>query len=130
MSYGSLEDLIHYYIDQMRVQRKRSWKKVFADIQYNVFPVLDKNIPAKDVDSPQIRTVIHKIIQRGAPVQANRIRSYLHRAFELGIFHDNDPMSLSDDYIFNIPTNPVSAVQKCKCRKRKKLENVYYHLKK
>ena len=112
VAYGSLEDLINYYIDQMRAQGKRSWKKVYADIQYNVFPVLDKNIPAKDVDSSQIRKVIHKIIQRGATVQANRIRSYLHRAFELGIFHDNDPMSLSDEYVFKIPTNPVSAVPK------------------
>lgn len=56
--------------------------------------------------------MLHTIIQRGAEVQANRIRSYLHRAFELGIFHDNDPKSLSDDYVFNIAVNPVSAVPK------------------
>jgi len=96
----------------MQAQGKRSWKKVYADIQYNVFPVIDKRIPAKDVNSSQIRTVLYKIIQRGATVQANRIRSYLHRAFELGIFHDNDPMSLSDKYIFKIPANLVSAAPK------------------
>lgn len=112
MPYGSLEDLINYYVDQMRSQGKRSWEKVHADIQYNVYPVIDKNIPAKDIDSSQIRKVIHKIIQRGAEVQANRVRSYLHRAFELGIFHDNDPKSLSNEYIFNLSINPVTAVPK------------------
>ncbi len=111
-SYGSLEDLINYYIDQMRSQGKRSWEKVYADIQYNVFTVLDKNIPAKEVTSEQIRKIIHKIIQRGAVVQANRVRSYLHRAFELGIFHDNDPKSLSNEFIFNLSINPVTAVPK------------------
>lgn len=112
MPYGSLADLVNYYVNQMRAEGKRSWKKVHADIEYNVFPILDKNILAKDIDSSQIRQVIHKIIQRGAIVQANRIRSYLHRAFELGIFHDNDPKSLSDEYIFNLATNPVAAVPK------------------
>jgi hypothetical protein len=117
-SYGSLEDLINYYIDQMRSQGKRSWEKVYADIQYNVFPVLDKNIPAKEVNSAQIRKVIHIIIQRGAVVQANRIRSYLHRAFELGIFHDNDPKSLSNEFIFNLSINPVTAVPKNACAEK------------
>ncbi len=112
MPYGSLEDLINYYVEQMRTQGKRSWEKVQADIQYNVYPVVDKNTPAKDIDSSKIRKVIHKIILRGAEVQANRVRSYLHRAFELGIFHDNDPKSLSDEYIFNLKINPVSAVPK------------------
>lgn len=112
MVHGSLEDLINYYIDQMQAEGKRSWKKVLADIEFNVFSVLDKSMAAQEVSSSQIRAVLHKIIQRGAVVQANRIRSYLHRAFELGIFHDNDPKRLSDAYIFNITTNPVSAVPK------------------
>jgi integrase len=59
-----------------------------------------------------IRKILHIIIERGATVQANRIRSYLHRAFELGIFHDNDPQSLSDEFIFKITVNPVASVPK------------------
>ncbi|WP_431065716.1 tyrosine-type recombinase/integrase [Methylotuvimicrobium sp.] len=110
--HGSLENLISNYIEQMRQQGKRSWEKVQADIEYNVFTMIDKNTPAKDIEPPHIRKVLHAIIQRGATVQANRVRSYLHRAFELGIFHDNDPKSLSDDYVFNIAANPVSAVPK------------------
>ena len=103
ISQGSLEDLINYYIGQMRTEGKRSWKKVLADIQFNVFTVIGKNTLAKDVDPTQIRKVLHKIIQRGAEVQANRIRSYLHRAFEIGIFHDNDPKSLTHirDFFFS-----------------------------
>ena len=112
ISQGSLEDLINYYIGQMRTEGKRSWKKVLADIEYNVFTVIGKNTLAKDVAPTQIRKVLHKIIQRGAEVQANRIRSYLHRAFEIGIFHDNDPKSLSDEYVFNIVANPVASVPK------------------
>jgi len=67
----------------MQKEGKRSWPKVRADIEYNVFPVIDTHTPAKGITSSQIRTVLHQIIQRGAVVQANRIRSYLHRAFEL-----------------------------------------------
>ena len=33
ISQGSLEDLINYYIGQMRIEGKRSWKKVLADIE-------------------------------------------------------------------------------------------------
>ncbi len=50
MSHGSLENLINYYIDQMRTEGERSWKKVLADLEYNVFTVIDKHVPAKDVN--------------------------------------------------------------------------------
>ena len=112
ITHGTIEDLINHYIEQMRLEGKRSWKKVQADIEFNVFTVIDKNTPAKDIEPSHIRKVLHTIIQRGANVQANRVRSYLHRAFELGIFHDNDPKSLSDEYVFNITANPVAAVPK------------------
>ncbi len=45
-------------------------------------------------------------------MQANRIRAYLHRAFKLGVYHDNDPKNLSSSVIFQLTMNPVEAIPK------------------
>jgi integrase len=69
-------------------------------------------LPAKDITPLHIRKILHTIISRGSFVQANRIRSYLGRAFKLGVYHDNDPKNLSNDMSFQLASNPVDAIPK------------------
>lgn len=107
---GTISDLIEYYIKSMRNDGKRTWQKVEADLLYNCYPIL--KIPAKEITPLHIRKILHDIISRGSAVQANRVRSYLRRAFKLGIYHDNDPKSLSSDLAFEITVNPVNAIPK------------------
>ena len=87
--HGTVADLFDYYVKCMINDGKRSWEKVDADLKYNckdIFP-----LQAKDITPAHIRKILHTIISRGSNVQANRIRSYLQRAFKLGVYHDNDP---------------------------------------
>jgi integrase len=108
--HGSVANLFEYYIKYMVNNGKRTWKKVDADLKYNCKDIL--LLQAKDITPTHIRKILYTIISRGSKVQANRIRSYLRRAFELGVYHDNDPKNLSNDFTFQITANPVDAIPK------------------
>ena len=108
--HGTVADLFDYYIKCMINDGKRTWKNVEADLNYNCKDIL--LLQAKDITPAHIRKILHTIISRGSNVQANRIRSYLQRAFKLGVYHDNDPKNLSTDFTFQITTNPVDAIPK------------------
>ncbi|MCK9606201.1 MAG: integrase arm-type DNA-binding domain-containing protein [Methylomonas sp.] len=110
LKHGSVADLFEYYIKHMIDNGKRTWKHVEADLQYNCQDIM--HLQAKDITSTHIRKILHNIISRGSKVQSNRVRSYLHRAFELGVYHDNDPKNLTNDFTFQITTNPVDAIPK------------------
>lgn len=108
--HGTVADLFDYYIKYLISDNKRTWKKVEADLNFNCKDILQ--IPAKDITPSHIRKILHTIITRGSKVQANRIRSYLGRAFKLGIYHDNDPNNLASEISFQLTTNPVDAIPK------------------
>ncbi len=109
-SFGTVQDLFDYYIKSMKEHGKKSSEKVSKNLKFNCDSIISKQ--AKDVTPQDIRKILHEIINRGSPVQANRIRSYLHRAFTVGIHHDNDPNNLSSSITFNLTSNPVDLVPK------------------
>jgi integrase len=106
--HGSVADLFDYYVKHMISHGKRTGKRVDADLKYNCGDIMQ--LQAKDITSAHIRKILHTIITRGSNVQANRVRSYLHRAFALGVYHDNDPKNLATDFTFQITANPVDAI--------------------
>jgi integrase len=108
--HGTVSELFDYYITTMRNAGKKSWSSVNDDLNYNCANIM--SLKAVDVTPKHIREILYQIISRGSEVQANRIRSYLHRAFKLGILHDNDPRSLKSEFTFGIQSNPVEAVPK------------------
>jgi integrase len=108
--HGTVAELFDYYVKSMINDGKRTWKHVEADLKFNCKDIL--LLQAKDITPAHIRKILHEIISRGANVQANRVRSYLHRAFKLGVYHDNDPKNLSNDFTFQIIANPVDAIPK------------------
>lgn len=113
--HGTVANLFDYYITKMQEEGKRSWPTVKRALEYNCHGIM--NMSANSVEPTHIRKILHDIIARGSPekpsrVQANRVRSYLKRAFELGIYHDNDPRTLSKDMVFKLTANPVNAIPK------------------
>lgn len=109
---GSLGQLFDYYVESMQREGKRSYNKVAHALKTDVLTVLSSDMKARDVTSRDIVQVLAKMIQRGAPIQSNRVRSYLHAAFQEGLKHDNDPARLSTNVMFHLTGNPVSAVPK------------------
>ena len=109
---GSLEQLIDGYINKLTIDGKRSGERIQKVIETDVFNVLPKHAKAKEITAQDIKLVLAKMIQRGAASHSNKVRSYLHAAFNFGLKHDNDPANLSSNVVFGIEYNPVSAVPK------------------
>jgi len=105
---GTVADLFTYYIESMKASGKRSWPEVQSSFEFNCANI--KTMDAADVEPAHIRKILHDIIKRNSETQANRVRSYLHRAFKLGMQHDNDPKSLDNEFTFGIVSNPVESI--------------------
>jgi integrase len=109
-SLGNVQELFRHYVETMKADGKRTWHEVERDLNTNCQSIL--HLPAKDVLPLHIKKILFALIERGAKVQANRIRSFLHRAFEVGIYYDNDPQNMGSAILFGITANPVAAVPK------------------
>ncbi|WMN54837.1 integrase arm-type DNA-binding domain-containing protein [Vibrio fluvialis] len=111
-SKGSLEQLINGYVAKLHLDGKRSGDRILKAMERDVYSSISKTKKAKDITPTDIKILLAKMIQRGAPVQANKVRAYLHAAFNFGLKHDNDPANMSTNTIFGIEYNPVTAVPK------------------
>ncbi|MFK3881266.1 tyrosine-type recombinase/integrase [Pantoea agglomerans] len=111
-SQGSFEELVHGYVNKMKLDNKRTWADVLKRLEKECYTVIPRETKAKDVTPLQIKTILSGIIQRDAVVHANRIRSYLMAAFNYGLKADNDPMNTSVGITFGLEVNPVSAIPK------------------
>lgn len=111
-SQGSFEQLIHGYVNKMKQDGKRTWQDVLKRLEKECYNLIPKNTKAKDVTPNQIKVLLSIIIQRGAIVHSNRIRSYLMAAFNFGIKADNDPMNTNNGITFGLESNPVSMIPK------------------
>ena len=108
---GTVEALCAAYTDDMRTKGKRSAGEVLKLLKKNVLPYIG-DFQASKVEPFHIREILFEIINRGAPVASNRVRSYLHAAFTYGIHHDNDPKRMNSRVVFRIDRNPVADVPK------------------
>lgn len=111
---GSFEQLIDSYITTMQNEGKRTWPRVLSSIEKDVFPIIPRNQRAKSVTDSQIIDILSGMIERGAETQSNRIRSYLHTAFNIGLKHDKDPAKRQTEVIFGLERNPVAHIPKQK----------------
>lgn len=109
---GSFGQLIDSYIQSMKRNNKRTWSDVFDAIKRDVFPFIPLEQKAKSVTDDQIVEVLARMINRGATVQSNRVRSYLHAAFNIGLKHDKDPAKRHLEVTFGLNNNPVSHIPK------------------
>lgn len=107
---GTIKQLFDGYTARMEADGKRTWAVVRSDLYKEVFPVLEPETKACHVTPAHIRTILAGMIQRGAPVQSNRVRSYLHSAFQFGLRADFDPAELSQGVTYGLTQNPVSVV--------------------
>lgn len=113
-SKGTLEFLFESYVGQMIKDKKRTASNVLKALENEVYPFVDKRTKACDVTTGQVVEIIAHMIERGAPTQSNRVRSYLHAAFNYGLSHDNDPAHFLRSDKFGLVFNPVSLIPKQK----------------
>ena len=106
---GTFQQLVDNYINHLKANNKRSWTEVERVLNSDAIPYLAE-LQSCDITPEQIKAILYRVIQRGAEVQANRLRSYLHTAFKQGIFHDNNPKQIATGLIFGIRSNPVADI--------------------
>lgn len=96
----------------MKKDGKRTWNCVFDSIEKEVFPHISPTQKAHTVSDEQIILILANMINRGAATQSNRIRSYLHAAFNCGLKHDKDPEKQHSAVLFGLKDNPVTHIPK------------------
>ncbi len=111
---GSIQDLFEAYTDNMKREGKRTFAAVLASLEKETRAIIPPDTKAKDVTEEQIKLILAKMINRGAVVQSNRVRSCLHAAFNYGLGHDNNPASMKRGILFGLADNPVRKIPKQK----------------
>ena len=109
---GSIEQLIKGYTSKMRDDGKRTWQQVLYRLEKETYSFIAKDTKANEVTPLHIKQILSAIIQRGASVEANRVRSYLMAAFNYGLKADNDPANHQQNVMFGLEMNPVSVIPK------------------
>jgi len=105
---GTVEELIVDYTAHMELENKRTFTIVKAELLNNFNHILGDE--AAKITSNDVCKVLGRLIQRGAEVQSNRVRSYIMSAMNFGIKYDHDPRYLHRGKKYNIDSNPVSSI--------------------
>lgn len=111
-SHGTLGELLDAYCDDMAARGKSSAEETRKRIyRYIKGPFLSRwESPAHDVASADIRDMLAHHMQRGLTTTTNRIRSWLHAAYQYGLESELDPRRRSRAATWGLSGNPVSDV--------------------
>ena len=94
----SVNDLADEYIERWAKPRKRSWKEDQRILKLDVRPVIGHR-KAADIKRRDIIEILDTVMDRGAPIAANRTLAVMRKMFRFGISQDL------------VPHNPCEAVQ-------------------
>ncbi|USH02126.1 integrase arm-type DNA-binding domain-containing protein [Grimontia kaedaensis] len=108
---GSIEELFKSYVAQMKKDGKRTHQSVYRALEKEVYPFIPPETKACDVTTKDLIWALSHMVNRGALTQCNRVRSYLHAAFNHGLNHDYDPANYQKHSKFALLSNPVSLVR-------------------
>ena len=94
----TVEDLADEYIERWAKPRKRSWKEDQRKLKRDVCPVIGRK-KAEAVTRRDIRDILDALMDRGAPIAANRTLAVMRKMFRWGVSVDL------------LPHNPCEAIQ-------------------
>lgn len=77
-------ELADCYLKEHAMKKKKSWKEDHRLIYRELIPTLRK-YKAKEVSRRDIRGVLTNIVDRGAPIQANRVLALARKIFNFGV---------------------------------------------
>ena len=111
-SHGTLGQLCDAYCDDMAAHGKASAEEVRKRlVRYIKGPFRTAwDTPAHEVSSADIRDMLAHHMQRGVTTTMNRVRSYLHAAYQFGIESELNPRRRSRAHTWGLTANPVSDV--------------------
>jgi integrase len=109
---GSVKDLFELYCDKLEKEGKFSAKETRRCLYKDALGSLGEDKRANEISTGDINNVLKQVYARGAYTLSNRLRSYLHAAFEFGWYYDESGISGRRKIKFNIGSNPVSRTKK------------------
>lgn len=80
-------ELAEEYLEKHAKVRKRSWREDERMIECDLLPAW-RHVKAKDISRRDVRQRIEKVVERGAPIQANRLFALVRKMFNFGIQRD------------------------------------------
>jgi integrase len=109
---GSVQQLFTAYTGKMKADGKRTYEAVLKSLEKEVYPFIQPQTKAKNILPTDIVPILSSMIQRGAVVQSNRVRSYIVAAFNFGLKHDLNPAQAHTGVKFGLTTNPAQVIAK------------------
>lgn len=94
----TVNDLADRYIEKWAKPRKRSWKEDERKLKRDICPVIGHK-KAEAVTRRDIRDILNAVMNRGAPIAANRTLAVMRKMFRWGVSEDI------------LPHNPCEAIQ-------------------
>ena len=80
----TFEELAAEWLERYAKRRKRGWRKDERVLDLDLLPLLGK-MKAGEIGRSDVRRLLDGIVERGAPIQANRTRALLSRIFSWGV---------------------------------------------
>jgi integrase len=80
----SFGDLAAVYLERHAKVEKRSWREDERTLEHDLLPVW-KNRKAADIKRKDAIALLDGIVERSAPVQANRVKALISKIFNFGI---------------------------------------------
>lgn len=108
---GTLADLMNFYAQKLEVEGKRTAKEVRRITAKDV-PKALLETRADQITKDDILDILAPIVDRGAPVHADNVRTYMRAAFEFGIHAPDMPRWRSKAPCFGLQLNPVATTRK------------------
>jgi len=105
---ATIDDLIDEYIEKWAKPNKRSWKEDKRILYYDIKTAWGKR-KANEITKRDIILMLEKIMERGAPIAANRTLACVRRMFNFAV---------ERDIIQTSPCTAVKAISKENCRDR------------
>jgi integrase len=105
----TVDELVSEYMRRWSKPRKRSWVEDQRILDKDVLPVWGKR-KAQDITRRDVILLLDSIVDRGAPIMANKVHAVLHKMFRFAVGRDA------------IPFNPVADMPKpAKVQKRDRI---------
>jgi integrase len=79
--------LVDEYLEKWAKPRKRSWREDQRILEKDIIPAWGKR-KAKDIGRRDIITLLDKLVDRGAPIQANRTLACVRKMFNFAVSRD------------------------------------------
>jgi integrase len=97
----TVNDLINEFLEKWSKARKRSWKEDERILKKEIAPILGR-LKAKDITRRDIIRILDGIVDRGAPIAANRTLAVVRRMFGFAV--ERSIIEISPCYGVKAPT--------------------------